>query len=65
LIFCFFESKHHLFRHVRERHPEEHRNEAMQPLWYNNADDVTLIWCFRGMAKGKREGKWEALRGLQ
>ena len=65
LIFCFFESKHHLFRHVRERHQEEYRNEAMQPLWYNNADDVTLIWCFRGMAKGKRDGKWEALRGLQ
>jgi hypothetical protein len=65
VIFCFFERKELLFKHVRERHPENSRCEARRSLYCDNADDVTLIWCFRGLIKGKASGAWEALRALQ
>ena len=64
MSFSFFEHKLAFFKHVREKH-KERLDEVGRSHYYDNADDVVLVWCSRSMKGGQRSGAWEALRGLQ
>ena len=63
--FAFFERKFNFFRHVREKHKERTLDPVARSHYYDNADDVVLVWCSQSMKGGQRSGTWEALRGLQ
>ena len=64
MSFSFFEHKLAFFKHVREKH-KERLDEVGRSHYYDNADDVVLVWCSQSMKGGQRSGAWEALRGLQ